>query len=513
MPTNATKPSVDSIKVRMYRHGFGDCFLLSYMSKRKRIFSMLIDCGIKLNTRSATVPIETVIDDLKQTLAPASGGKPKIDVLVVTHEHWDHVSFFHPQKFPDFFGSFEIGQVWLGWTENPDDLEAVGINSRLRDGAAALQIAVTQLKKSEAETIAQFQGFYGADEIAKARKRYHQDLEEVLGFFGVSGESPNGIKYKPNGKISVLTEEAMTHVVKLGKKGGIKYCEPGTVVDGRSLPSGVRVYVLGPPRNNLINKSNPSRGTNKETYFSIDQGGYSSFVEGVMQLGSQLKAEPDVSPSIPEGPFGAGFGKLPADVELDPYYVKTYFNKVQAYRKIENSWLDIAGQFALQLDGAVNNTSLVLAIELTDSGKVLLFPGDAQVGSWLSWHEHEWKVKRDGQTETVTAENLLANTVLYKVSHHGSHNATLKAKGLEMMIHHDLVAMIPEKEGSYSGILYEPLIDELDKQCKGRVLVSADANHPPEALLKTRPSGLTQAEWQAFKKAVTVKREYIEIEI
>jgi hypothetical protein len=82
-----------------------------------------------------------------------------------------------------------------------------------------------------------------------------------------------------------------------------------------------------------------------------------------------------------------------------------------------------------------------------------------------------------------------------------------------MMTHPDLVAMIPEKEKSYNGILYQPLMDELEAQCKGRVLVSADANHPPEALLKTRPSGLTQAEWQAFKKTVTVKPEYIEIEI
>jgi len=38
---------------------------------------------------------------------------------------------------------------------------------------------------------------------------------------------------------------------------------------------------------------------------------------------------------------------------------------------------------ALQLDNDTNNTSVALAIEFTDSGKVLLFPADAQVGSWL----------------------------------------------------------------------------------------------------------------------------------
>ena len=58
MAAKSSKPVVDSIKVRMYRHGFGDCFLLSFFDGKNRIFSILIDCGIKLNTRSDDVPIE-----------------------------------------------------------------------------------------------------------------------------------------------------------------------------------------------------------------------------------------------------------------------------------------------------------------------------------------------------------------------------------------------------------------------------------------------------------------------
>jgi hypothetical protein len=46
----ATKPVVDAVRVRMYRHGFGDCFLLSFMAANQKVYSMLIDCGIKLNT-------------------------------------------------------------------------------------------------------------------------------------------------------------------------------------------------------------------------------------------------------------------------------------------------------------------------------------------------------------------------------------------------------------------------------------------------------------------------------
>ena len=52
---------------------------------------------------------------------------------------------------------------------------------------------------------------------------------------------------------------------------------------------------------------------------------------------------------------------------------------------------------------------------------MLLFAADAQRGNWISWSKKQWK---DGD-ETVTTKDLLGRTVLYKVGHHGSHNATL----------------------------------------------------------------------------------------
>ena len=63
-------PPVDAVAVRMYRHGFGDCFLLRFFAADKPVFAVLVDCGIKLNTKSKTVPIEAVVDDLRKTLAP-----------------------------------------------------------------------------------------------------------------------------------------------------------------------------------------------------------------------------------------------------------------------------------------------------------------------------------------------------------------------------------------------------------------------------------------------------------
>src|SRR5206468_2612149 len=110
----------------------------------------------------------------------------------------------------------------------------------------------------------------------------------------------------------------------------------------------------------------------------------------------------------------------------------------------DDDWLSASSELALQLDSDTNNTSLALAIELIGSGKVLLFPGDAQVGNWLSWHDLSWPREGAGDAAPrVTATDLLNRTVLYKVGHHASHNATLREKGLMLMTSPALVAMIP----------------------------------------------------------------------
>jgi len=62
------------------------------------------------------------------------------------------------------------------------------------------------------------------------------------------------------------------------------------------------------------------------------------------------------------------------------------------------------------LENAVNNTSVFFVLDI--SGTRLLFPGDAQQGAW----EH---VLSD--TQNVA---LVSDLSLYKVGHHGSHNAT-----------------------------------------------------------------------------------------
>src|SRR4029453_18529688 len=115
---------------------------------------------------------------------------------------------------------------------------------------------------------------------------------------------------------------------------------------------------------------------------------------------------------------------------------------------------------------------------------VLLFPGDAQVGNWLSWHDQDYKTD-DGRT--VTGEKLPAKTRLYQEVHHGSHNATLKARGLELMTFPDLVAMLPvEADGvkrlGYGQMPLKSLVTALETRTNGRILRidhAWKANAPP----------------------------------
>jgi hypothetical protein len=106
------------------------------------------------------------------------------------------------------------------------------------------------------------------------------------------------------------------------------------------------------------------------------------------------------------------------------------------WRLIDDQWLGEVEGLALYLDSYTNNSSLAIAVELVQSGKVLLFAADAQIGNWDSWSGIEW------QNGACSTDDLLARTVLYKVGHHGSHNATL-VRLLEKMRHEHLCALIP----------------------------------------------------------------------
>ena len=365
------------IKVRMYRQGLGDCFLITIPRAEGPPFYAVIDCGVILGTKDSGRVMREVVEHIIQT----TGGH--IDLVVATHEHWDHISGFGQAR--ELWNGATVDQVWLSWAEDNSNQLARKLRGEREALKMALQIAASRM------------GLAG-DAVGS------EEVTNLLSFFAATG----------------TTAEALEVVKKLSTN--LRYCNPTD--DPIQIPgTAVKVYVLGPPADErLIKKYNPSK-REPETY-------------GMDAINHYLSAvKPNLSDVDVDAPFDTKF-HIPFHVAQQmPFFQEHYWGedaeshvKDQAWRRIDGNWLDFSSSLALQLDSATNNTCLVLAFEL-GNGDVLLFAADAQVGNWLSWQDLKWNVNGND----VTGPDLLKRTIFYKVGHHGSHNATLRELGLEQM--------------------------------------------------------------------------------
>jgi hypothetical protein len=103
----------------MYRTGFGDCFLITFGSG-DAARHILVDFGAHMHGDIGTMA--GVMESIEQTT------QKKLAVLVATHRHRDHISGFG--QFADRFGGFEIGEVWMPWTDDPRDPDAAALNAK-----------------------------------------------------------------------------------------------------------------------------------------------------------------------------------------------------------------------------------------------------------------------------------------------------------------------------------------------------------------------------------------------
>jgi beta-lactamase superfamily II metal-dependent hydrolase len=112
-----------SIRIRMYRVGFGDCFLLSIPSTNhstERQFHILVDCGVQVKGDIGT--IEEVVNNIAEVT------DKKLAVIIATHAHQDHISGFG--RFGNIFANFQVGEIWLPWTWDETNEEALKIQKK-----------------------------------------------------------------------------------------------------------------------------------------------------------------------------------------------------------------------------------------------------------------------------------------------------------------------------------------------------------------------------------------------
>lgn len=441
-PSETMTAPAAGVKVRMYGQELSDCFLLAFPTGGPRPCYVLIDCGVRLGFEGAAESMKKVAASLYE----ATGGR--IDVLVATREHWDHLSGFQQSK--EVFDRIEIGQVWVPWTEDPNDPAAQRLRARRETALRTLQAAAQELRQC------------GEEEGAGS-------LESVLGHFGEAGK---------DGRLAVL-QPMMAYI--LGRGHPPRYLRPG----GRpELPGldGACVYVLGSPG------ANPQR-----TAPAATAGGGSAPGLG------------DAGLNTLSFPFDPYFHVSVDAARQDPFFQASYFGvpgqpseHEMVWRQIETEWLTATSKLTAQLDSNANSISL--AFELAPGGKVLLFAADAQPDNWLAWQHLQWPRKEEpGDPATpITVADLLHRTVMYKVGHHASHDATPEADGLELMTDPELVVMIPV------GMPFPSLLQSLQAKAKGRVL-RADSGAPPQF------PGLSPEEWKDFEQRCKVTAEYVEL--
>jgi hypothetical protein len=441
------------VRVRMYRQGLGDSFLLTFDpgGSPKHV---LIDSGVLKGTPQG----DQRMREVAQNVVAETGGS--LDVMVATHEHWDHVSGFAQAK--EVWDGLDVDEVWVAWTEDPADELANELRHKKRQALRALVAAAQRLAAAPSE---------GARATAER-------IEGVLDFHGDLGAG------------GVATTEGALQWVK-DRQAKLRYLRPGEI-----LPEfGVRVHVLGPPHDReLIKKSDPSKRHPEVYHLAGDTESELGFLAAAGGLTGHDADD--------RQPFDKWFRMPARQAKAEPLFKHGYDAPSEAWRRVDADWLGAAGPLALHLDSDTNNTSLVLAFELEKDGAVLLFVGDAQVGNWLSWESVEFK------DSEVTSADLLARTVLYKVGHHASHNATLEEKGLELMTSAELAALIPVNrvtaEKKKWNMPFPPLYDRLMEKTKGRIL---DAEL---GVASRRPAGIAAAEWKRFKKRTDVQPMWVD---
>ncbi|MDZ7639101.1 MAG: hypothetical protein U5J83_12775 [Bryobacterales bacterium] len=488
------------VRVRMYRPGLGDCFLLSF-GDGAAVKHVLIDCGVFVGTSDEKATMQRIASDVVATVGdgpPDQSGA--MAAVVATHEHWDHVAGFYYAD--EILRKLEPERVWVAWTEDPLQTIAQEAKARHRQMASAAHVA--------------------AERLASSPVVYDREcgsaVAELLGFGGAEPGPALGARF------SRRSDTGMSFATA-GFGTAPSYLEPGKVMDFDWVPGGLRVYVLGPPmdREALVQGRTAEEEGFKKAVGDGSHGAWMAGVLGAANTGNPEELEffdrhrPfDAARALPEEDVFREVQRkefprqelLSAKTDAATWSAKLALLRDYAsedWRRIDGDWLHSAASLALQLDRSINNTSLVLAFELVESGKVMLFVGDAELENWKSWQGLKFDVKDEsGGSRTVTAGELLERTVFYKVGHHGSGNATLRT-ALDRMKSPELVAAVPtdeifaqdRKRWEMPAALLRP---ELHRKTRGRVLYAT----PSIAAIEQPEVGVLPEEaWKRFAEAVS----------
>jgi beta-lactamase superfamily II metal-dependent hydrolase len=189
----------NQLLIRAYNVGCGDCIYVRIPDANDG-FHILIDCGKK----GGDALLKKAIDHLKTELPKGSAaGTKRLDLIVATHRHEDHIKGFDPA----WFANVEVKNIWLSAGMDPEHKQAEGVN-KLRSFAAG------QIKRL----------------VEDGRSAMHPAVEMLASLYGVKNEVADDLL-----------------MVKLPKANGIKaaYMHTG-MKHGVKLPADTEIHILAP---------------------------------------------------------------------------------------------------------------------------------------------------------------------------------------------------------------------------------------------------------------------------
>lgn len=361
MPAKPVKATILS-----YQVGFGDCFLLRFTYDNGARRHLLIDFGT--TSLPDGVP-RTRMTDVARHIAQECSAQAgdRLDVVVASHRHADHISGFATTAAGDGPGdiirALDPRVVVQPWTEDPDaPTDSLGPALAVGEGRVRNRLAALDAMHESAEKIVEM--------LAAGRLNHLPErIRDRLGFIGED---------------NVKNLSAVRNLVSMGRKRVYAYhgCDAGLA---RTLP-GVRTHVLGPPTLAQTETIRKQRSSDPDQFWQLVPKRLAAIAEG--------KAG-DAPSLFPDFPFRRASKLLTEQRWL-------------AERIDEANGEELLG-IVLALDKQMNNTSLILLFQA--GSKTLLFPGDAQIENW------EYALQSPFAP-------LLDTVDLYKVGHHGSRNAT-----------------------------------------------------------------------------------------
>jgi len=433
----AQKKSKGELRIRMYRVGFGDFFLMTLPGDGGPQH-ILIDCGVTAGqTKKGDIG---TIKDAVADMAKETGNK--LALIIVTHRHQDHIVGFSraAEVFQKFKGN--VDAVWMSAWENEYDPTEKGKKSL----AAQFQEELTALAFGMQQHLA------ATDDEPENAGEIAAMLENATGIAQADLAAAGGAGGKGTGK-GGGSNAASLNFLKEGLGVQPQFYASG---DKPKLPpalvkAGLTAEILGPP---------PTGDTDFLKLMDLKKG-----------VGQYLGEENDGSGEL----FDPGFGPQ-CCVDDTSYPASAFREWTRANQKAPHAALEAAIQAAQPamlftaaktLDSFLNNQSLV--VFFTFGGKKLLFAGDAQGGNWEYWMYGGTPTKAPSVSDIQkTSKAILANLDFYKMGHHGSTNAT-PVSAVEAM-GGDFTTLCSTQEDSFGSPKNEsevprvPLLDALGKK-------------------------------------------------